>query len=117
MESILYCVYGLLVLIGIYFMGLGIVYICVVMGIDFLCIKVEVYLLNGLLLFKFVGFVEIVVQEVWECVCSVLINCGFEFFGWCIMVNFVFVDIFKIGGRYDLVIVLGLLIVFGLLFQ
>lgn len=61
--------------------------------------------------------VEISVKEVCECVCSVLINSGFDFFVKWIMVNFVLVDIFKYGGWFDLFIVVGILVVLGYFFD
>lgn len=57
--------------------------------------------------------VEISVKEVCECVCSVFINSGFEFFVKWIIVNLVFVDIFKFGGWFDFFIVVGIFVVFG----
>lgn len=57
--------------------------------------------------------VEISVKEVWERVCSVLINSGFEFFVKWIIVNLVLVDIFKFGGWFDFFIVVGILVVLG----
>lgn len=61
--------------------------------------------------FILVGLLEIIVKELCDWVCSVIINFCFEFLVKCIMVNLVLVDLFKEGGCFDLLIVFGILVV------
>lgn len=93
-------------------MLLVIVYICVVFGVNVLFIIIEVYISNGLLGLIMVGLLEIMVKEVCDWVCSVIINSGYEFLVKKIIINFVLVDLLKEGGRYDLFIVVVFLVVF-----
>lgn len=46
--------------------------LCVFLGIDVLVVFVEVYLVNGLLLFIIVGLFDIEVKESKDCVCVVI---------------------------------------------
>lgn len=92
-------------------MLLLIVYICVVLGVNVFLIIVEVYISKGLFGLMMVGLLEIMVKEVCDCVCSVIINSGYEYLVKKIIINLVLVDLLKEGGWYDLFIVIVLLVV------
>lgn len=79
-------------------MLLLIVYICVVLGVNVFLIIVEVYISKGLFGLMMVGLLEIMVKEVCDCVCSVIINSGYEYSVKKIIINLVLVDLLKEGG-------------------
>lgn len=86
---------------------------CVQEGVIVLQVMVEVYLFGGLFGINIVGLFEVVVCEVCDCVCVVIQNIVFSYLDCKVMVNLVLVELFKDGGCFDFVIVLGILVVGG----
>lgn len=81
------------------------------LGIDVIKVGVEVDVFVGFLAIVVVGLLDMVVQEFREWVKVVLKNVGFVFFVWCIVINFILVDLCKEGFSFDLFIGIGILVV------
>lgn len=94
-------------------MSLVLVYSCVWVGVNVFVVCIEVMFIGGLLYIQIVGLFVVVVCELCDCVCVVLFCVQFEFLQWCIIINLVLVDLFKEGGCFDFVIVLGIFVVSG----
>lgn len=91
------------------------VMIVVFQGIEVVLVDVQVYVGLGMVVFIIVGLLDKVVVESWEWVCVVLLVFGLVLLVKWVIVNLVFVDLFKEGLYYDLLIVFGVMIVIGVI--
>ena len=86
-------------------------------GVDAPAVTVEVHQSNGLPGLAIVGLPEAAVRESKDRVRSALINSRFDFPARKLTVNLAPADLPKEGGRFDLPIALGILVVSGQLAQ
>ncbi len=94
-------------------MSLAVGYARALHGIDAPEVTVEVHLARGLPGLSLVGLAEKAVSESKDRVRSALVNAGFEFPQRRITINLAPADLPKEGGRFDLVIALGVLAASG----
>ena len=84
-----------------------------VLGIDALCVTVEVNVSQGLPLWTIVGLADSVVKESKERVVAALRECGFRIPSLRVLAALAPADVRKIGNGYDLPIALGFLVATG----
>ena len=90
-------------------MSLSVLFSRALLGIDAREVMVETHLSNGLPGFTIVSMPETAVRESKEFVRSAIIDRGLEFPARRITVNLATADLLKVGGQYNLAIVVGIL--------